>query len=299
MVFGKRCQFVCGSEELQKDLRIPELLCHKHVHAWCYFHMTRSNLWPYYLQDDFLVNTLRYSYFSENRFSVILSCMNKKMILAFIGFVVLVAAGYFFWHNQGVGTLPQGQNSVSGSDIPPISASKPTARHIVTLKTNFGEIQFETYDADAPKTVANFVSLAEKKFYDGLTFHRVINGFMIQGGDPNCGSTSSPQARPGVCGAGGPGYTFEDELNPATPSFQAGYKKGVVAMANAGPNTNGSQFFIMLADYPLPNNYSIFGKVIKGQEVVDAIGDARTGEGDKPLSQVTILSASVGEVSHQ
>ncbi len=105
--------------------------------------------------------------------------------------------------------------------------------NIITIKTNFGEIQFETYDADAPKTAQNFISLAQKGFYDGLTFHRVIKGFMIQGGDPNGNGT------------GGPGYTFEDELNPATQSYKAGYKKGVVAMANAGPNTNGSQFFIM------------------------------------------------------
>ena len=160
---------------------------------------------------------------------------------------------------------------------------------MITLKTNFGEIQFLTYDADAPKTVANFISLAEKKFYDGLTFHRVINGFMIQGGDPNC----TPGRGSGVCGAGGPGYAFEDELNPATPSYQAGYKKGVVAMANAGPNTNGSQFFILLEDYPLPNNYTIFGKVTRGQEVVDAIGSVKTGEGDRPLTPVVIENVTI------
>ena len=150
--------------------------------------------------------------------------------------------------------------------------------HTITLKTNLGEIQFQTYDADAPKASKNFVDLANKGFYNGLTFHRVIKGFMIQGGDPN-GS-----------GAGGPGYQFADELNPETESYKRGYKKGVVAMANAGPNTNGSQFFIMMEDYPLPNNYTIFGRVIGGQEVVDKIGDMQTDANDKPTQPVIIES---------
>jgi len=158
-----------------------------------------------------------------------------------------------------------------------------TQHHTVTIETNIGAIKFETYDADAPKTVQNFITLAKKGFYDNLTFHRVVKGFVIQGGDP-LGN-----------GTGGPGYTFEDELNPATESYKAGYKKGVVAMANSGPNTNGSQFFIMLADNPLPHNYTIFGKVISGQEVVDAIGRVAIGPGDKPLSPVIIKSAKVAE----
>lgn len=154
-------------------------------------------------------------------------------------------------------------------------------KHLITIETNYGEIQFSTYDADAPKTVENFVALAEKGFYNNLIFHRVIKGFMIQGGDPN------------GTGMGGPGYQFADELNPATESYKNGYKKGVVAMANAGPNTNGSQFFIMLADYPLPNNYTIFGKVIKGQEIVDMIGNVKTDANDKPLENVVMKSVSV------
>lgn len=155
--------------------------------------------------------------------------------------------------------------------------------NIITLKTNFGEIQFQTYDADAPKTVKNFITLAEKGFYDNLTFHRVVKGFVIQGGDPNGN------------GKGGPGYNFEDELNPNTESYKNGYKKGVVAMANSGPNTNGSQFFIMLEDYPLPNNYTIFGKVVKGQEVVDAIGETAVGGDDKPLKPVVIEKVTVAK----
>lgn len=156
--------------------------------------------------------------------------------------------------------------------------------HLITLTTNYGDIQFSTYDADAPKTVQNFVTLALKGFYDKVIFHRVIKGFMIQGGDPSGNGT------------GGPGYTFEDELNPATESYKNGYKRGVVAMANAGPNTNGSQFFIMHQDYPLPNSYSIFGKVVKGQEVVDAIASVQTDASDKPLKPVVINNVKVEEV---
>lgn len=161
------------------------------------------------------------------------------------------------------------------------STTKTNNMHNITLKTNLGDITFETYDTDAPKAVANFISLAEKKFYDGVIFHRIIPGFMIQGGDPT------------GTGRGGPGYSFEDELNPVTDSYKAGYKKGVVAMANAGPDTNGSQFFIMLADYPLPNQYTIFGKVIAGQEVVDKMGALPTGANDRPLTPPVIESVSV------
>lgn len=160
--------------------------------------------------------------------------------------------------------------------------NKPVNKeHTVTIKTNLGEIKFVTYDVDAPKTVQNFINLANKGFYNGVIFHRVIPGFMIQGGDPT------------GTGMGGPGYQFEDELNPATDSYKEGYLKGVVAMANSGPNTNGSQFFIMVADYPLPNNYTIFGKVVIGQDVADAISKVERNRSDKPLSPVTIEKVSV------
>lgn len=165
-------------------------------------------------------------------------------------------------------------------------------QNLITIKTNLGEIQFETYNADAPKASKNFVDLAGKKYYDGVIFHRVIKGFMIQGGDPLCGAKQDT----GRCGTGGPGYQFEDELNPATESYKNGYKKGVVAMANSGPNTNGSQFFIMHADYPLPNNYTIFGKVVKGLDVVDKIADVKTGQGDRPVEAVVMQSVTVSEI---
>ncbi|MDP3093337.1 MAG: peptidylprolyl isomerase [bacterium] len=157
----------------------------------------------------------------------------------------------------------------------------PKNMNIVKIKTNMGEIRIQTYDDDAPKTVENFIKLVEKNFYDNLTFHRVVKDFVIQGGDPNGDGT------------GGPGYTFEDELNPETESYQTGYKKGVVAMANAGPNTNGSQFFIVLKDASLPHLYTIFGKVISGQEVVDEIGEVLVGPNDRPLTPVVMESVTV------
>jgi cyclophilin family peptidyl-prolyl cis-trans isomerase len=155
--------------------------------------------------------------------------------------------------------------------------------HTITIETSKGTIVFETYDADAPKTVANFISLADKGFYNGLIFHRVIQGFMIQGGDPT------------GTGMGGPGYQFADELNSSTPSYQTGYVRGTVAMANSGPNTNGSQFFIMQKDTPLPHSYSIFGKVISGMDVVDAIAGTQVDGSDKPLTPITMTKVTVTE----
>jgi cyclophilin family peptidyl-prolyl cis-trans isomerase len=111
----------------------------------------------------------------------------------------------------------------------------------------------------------------------------VIKDFMIQGGDPT------------GTGRGGPGYTFADELNPSTPSYKAGYVRGTVAMANSGPNTNGSQFFIMHKDYALPHNYTIFGRVVSGMDVVDAIASSQTGPGDRPVSNITMNKVTVAE----
>lgn len=186
--------------------------------------------------------------------------------------------------NNPVTTSPN--NSTSSPQINQDNQNKKMP-NLVTLNTSLGEIQIETYNQDAPNTVANFVKLVKDGFYNGITFHRVIPGFMIQGGDPNCTTDKGP------CGAGGPGYQFADELNPATASYKEGYKRGVVAMANAGPNTNGSQFFIMHQDYGLPNQYTIFGHVVKGLDVVDKIASIKTGAGDRPLEAVTIKTATV------
>lgn len=155
--------------------------------------------------------------------------------------------------------------------------------YIITLKTNHGDIQFETYSKDAPNTVENFITLANKNFYDGVIFHRVIEGFMIQGGDPE------------GTGRGGPGYNFDDEINPQAQIYQEGYQEGVVAMANAGPNTQGSQFFIMVADNDLPPHYTIFGKVISGQDVANKIAKVEKDINDKPIEDVIIESVLVEE----
>jgi cyclophilin family peptidyl-prolyl cis-trans isomerase len=144
-----------------------------------------------------------------------------------------------------------------------MTADKGTAE-IAVMATSMGTIEIELYRNDAPRTVDNFVKLAEQKYFDGIKFHRIAKGFVIQGGDPT--------------GTGGGGKSiygkeFEDELNPAAPSFKTGYVRGTVAMANRGPNTNTSQFFIMLQDAPrLPKAYTIFGRVVAGLDVVDRIG---------------------------
>ncbi len=204
--------------------------------------------------------------------------MNKSLILFVIfALIILIGGSYFYQKINQPETAAQ------------TPATTIMSSHLATIQTNYGEIQFQTYDSDAPKTVQNFIDLAQKGFYDGLTFHRVINSFMIQAGDPNC----TPSRSKGVCGTGGPGYKFADELNPNTPSYQAGYQTGVVAMANSGPNTNGSQFFIMLKDTPLPHDYTIFGKVVSGQNVVDSIGNVQVDSNARPLQPVIIEKVSV------
>jgi cyclophilin family peptidyl-prolyl cis-trans isomerase len=132
----------------------------------------------------------------------------------------------------------------------------------IIIETTKGNIELELYESDAPKTVANFVGLAEQGYYNGIIFHRISKGFVIQGGD----STGTGRGGKSIFGK-----EFDDELNPSTPSYKEGYKRGTVAMANRGPNTNTSQFFIMLGDVPMPKNYTIFGKVTTGMNVVDSI----------------------------
>jgi len=145
---------------------------------------------------------------------------------------------------------------------------------VAVIKTSMGTFECELYQADAPKTVANFVGLAKKNFYNGILFHRVIKGFVIQAGDPK----TKDKSKIGEWGTGGEsfyGKEFEDELNPNAPSYQAGYVKGVLAMANHGPNTNSSQFFVMCGG-SLPHQYTIFGKVIKGIDLIDKINNLPT-----------------------
>jgi peptidyl-prolyl cis-trans isomerase B (cyclophilin B) len=149
-----------------------------------------------------------------------------------------------------------------------------------TLHTNHGAIDVELFDADAPKTVENFRTLAGDGFYNGVVFHRVIPDFMIQGGDPT------------GTGMGGPGYTFEDEAN------DHGVVRGVLAMANAGPNTNGSQFFIVTAEATpwLDGKHTVFGRVTNGMDVVDTISQVQTDANDKPREPVVIERVELAEL---
>lgn len=146
----------------------------------------------------------------------------------------------------------------------------------VRITTDMGEIVIALYPDTAPNTVSNFVSLAGNGFYDGVIFHRVIESFMIQGGDPT------------GTGRGGPGYKFADELADSRT-----YTRGTVAMANSGPNTNGSQFFIMHADTALPHLYTIFGQVTSGMDVVDAIAGTDVDTSDRPLSDIVMKTVTV------
>ena len=153
-------------------------------------------------------------------------------------------------------------------------------QYTATLKTDAGDIVVALAAKETPITVNNFVFLAREKFYDGTIFHRTIKGFMIQGGDPD------------GTGMGGPGYKFADE------PFTGEYTRGTLAMANSGPNTNGSQFFIMHKDSPLPPNYTVFGHVTSGLEVIDKIAEAATkpgGEGSSPVTSVQVRSVKITE----
>lgn len=153
------------------------------------------------------------------------------------------------------------------------------ANRTAVLETNKGTIKFELLETDAPKTTENFRLLAEKNYYDGVIFHRVIENFMIQGGDP---------LGEGYGGESAWGGKFDDEIDKSSTLYQGPYNKGTVAMANSGPNTNGSQFFIMHIDYPLPPSYTKFGQVIEGQDVIDEIAQVETNSRDKPVDPVVM-----------
>jgi cyclophilin family peptidyl-prolyl cis-trans isomerase len=158
------------------------------------------------------------------------------------------------------------------------------ANRTAVIQTNKGTIRVELLESDAPRTTENFITLAERGYYDGIIFHRVIKNFMIQGGDP------TGTGRGGESAWGG---RFDDEIDPSSPVYQRGYKAGTLAMANAGKNTNGSQFFNMHVDYPLPPIYTIFGKVIDGQDVVNSIATSQTDRNDRPVSDVKMEKVTI------
>lgn len=163
-------------------------------------------------------------------------------------------------------------------DAAPDLTIDPSRSYSATLDTNHGEIVIEFDPGRSPLTVNNFVFLANDGFYDGVVFHRVIENFMIQGGDPT------------GTGRGGPGYRFRDELEGPGE-----YKRGTVAMANAGPNTNGSQFFIVHQDTGLPHSYTIFGQVASGMGTVDSIAASDTDHTDRPHEDVVVNSVTITE----
>ena len=171
-----------------------------------------------------------------------------------------------------------GGRSIKQWSAPPPLVIDASASYTAVLATSAGAITVELFAEEAPNTVNNFVFLAREGFYDNVIFHRTIPGFMIQGGDPT------------GTGGGGPGYRFADE------PVRRPYSRGVMAMANAGPNTNGSQFFLMHADYALPPNYTILGQAVAGLETIDAIATAPTrpgGEGSAPVTPAVIESVEI------
>jgi len=192
-----------------------------------------------------------------------------------------------FFANSGAPPPPAQAAAAEVAQEPGPVVTKDNTQKIMhaTLHTNKGDISIEFLDAQAPNTVANFVKLAEGGFYNGTKFHRVIKGFMIQGGDP-LSKDDSQMAR---WGTGGPGYSFNDEIGATNKN-----DVGTIAMANSGPNTNGSQFFINVASNNfLDGKHTVFGRVVSGMDVVHAIENVATGESDRPVEPMVIESVDV------
>lgn len=218
-----------------------------------------------------------------------------KTTLGIIVGAVVLFVGLLYIKNMTTPTqtsITNSQESVQGTTDQPETKEKlmkkpemqidPKKTYTAKFTTTAGNFTVELNAKSTPITVNNFVYLARNKFYENTIFHRVISGFMIQGGDPT------------GTGAGGPGYKFNDE------PFEGDYRKGVMAMANAGPNTNGSQFFIMHADRPLPKDYVIFGEVMQGIDVIDKIATAPvtvsdSGENSKPVKPVIVKTVEIVE----
>ncbi|MEK7646848.1 MAG: peptidylprolyl isomerase [Patescibacteria group bacterium] len=203
--------------------------------------------------------------------------MKKKYIwpaVIAVAAIILLALGGYFMFMKNDGSKPEEEG-----------VAEETLRAIAVMDTNLGEIKLELFSSDAPNTVENFVSLAKIGFYDGVKFHRVIKGFMIQSGDP-LSKDDSMKAR---WGTGGPGYVFVDEIHANNRNAA-----GTIAMANAGPNTNGSQFFINVAnnDY-LDGKHTVFGRVVEGMDVVSSIENTPTEGSDRPVDDVIIKSVKI------
>jgi cyclophilin family peptidyl-prolyl cis-trans isomerase len=217
--------------------------------------------------------------------------MNKQVIAIVVVVCILLGAAIYFFGPANKGKPVVQQAEIVTPDLRPtqksMSIQKPSLQidtkktYVAVVQTSQGDITVSLDASKTPIIVNNFVYLVRQHFYDNTIFHRVISGFMIQGGDPRGDGT------------GGPGYQFDDE------AFDGSYSRGTVAMANAGPNTNGSQFFIMHKDYDLPKNYVIFGHVTKGLEIVDKIATApvttKNGENSSPVIPVKVQSVVIIE----
>ncbi len=201
---------------------------------------------------------------------------------SFLAFALLLAGG--------CGQSSPGGGTAEAAVNPKVpKGAKSSGGNTAVIETEKGVIEFQLLGQDAPNAAENFRLLAEHGYYDGLTFHRVLKGFMIQGGDPAGNGTGGQSAW---------GGKFADEISAGSELYRAGYKRGIVAMANAGPNTNSSQFFIMHQDYPLPPAYVIFGKVTKGLEVVDALSAWATttgmdGDRSQPVTPIIMRKVTI------
>jgi cyclophilin family peptidyl-prolyl cis-trans isomerase len=218
--------------------------------------------------------------------------MDKNNLIIIVAMAAIIAGIFYFLNSenqpQSASNSQEAKQSIS-SDVNNTSSALPQVdsdyQKIMnaTIKTSLGDIKIELNGQDMPITAGNFAKLAEAGFYDGVKFHRVISGFMIQTGDPLTKDDTQKQ----LWGTGGPGYKFNDE------PFEGEYNRGAIAMANSGANTNGSQFFIMHQDYPLLPDYVIFGKVLEGMETVDKIAALETDANDRPLDPPVIESITI------
>ncbi len=215
--------------------------------------------------------------------------MNLKMFLALLVIVLAVAAAFYFkpWDKNSTDDIKASELLMENKTEDKNMSGRETKNPQVTAKTNMGEIVLELYMDKTPITSGNFIKLAKAGFYDGTKFHRVIDGFMIQGGDPESKGNDTS-----LYGRGGPGYTIQDEFVNGLSNV-----RGTISMANTGePNSGGSQFFINLIDNtgldfdkpPFTSSHPVFGRVLAGMDVVDAIAKTATGSGDIPINPVII-----------
>lgn len=206
----------------------------------------------------------------------------KSSSATFLIFVIIIAGAYFFVKQNDLD-----KTSGESKELGEINQEKNMSNQIATFKTNKGEFKIELFGDKAPKTVENFVTLANQGFYNNTKFHRIIADFMIQGGDP----LTKDDSQMTRWGTGGPDYRFADEFGEGLSNVT-----GTISMANAGPNTNGSQFFINVADNTfLDGKHAVFGKVIEGMDLVMQLSKVETGERDVPVSPVVVESVSISQ----